>query len=735
MKVRGLSAVLLLLAVAVPVSASRSAEQPRHVLLLHSYEREFAPHGMLASIFQKELSRQSPQPINFFDVSLQPARSSHTPEDGPTVEYLLSTFAGHRLDLIVTIGGPAAQFALRHRERLFPAVPLLLGVDERTLGRARLPARTVAVAAANDGSRVIETALAVLPDTTAVYVVIGNSALEEFWRTEMSREFERFQERVSFHWLNGLAVAHVLKRSAKLPPHSIIFYSIFSLDANGAPQVEERTLKELHDVANAPIFGFHSGQLGSGIVGGPLLAIEELAENTTSAALRLLQGEPAESIRIPTQVPGVPIFDWRELRRWNIAESRLPAGSIVHFRQPTTWQTYKWQITAGLSIALIETGLVVALLTIQVKRRRAEHALRESEERFRLLADGAPVMVWMSAQDKSCTDFNRPWLEFTGRTAEQERGDGWTQGVHADDLGACLDTYGRAFDRREPFRMEYRLRRRDGEYRWILDTGLPRFNARGDFVGYIGSCIDVTDLKLAKEALSNLSHKLMQSQEGERTWVARELHEDLGQRLAGLTMQLHTLSRVSIDDKLRSRVGDLCAQFGELGRDIQAISHRLYSFKLEYLGLAAAVGAMCQEAARQHAVEIDFNHDGVAHDPPREIALGLLQVLQQAIDNAAQHSGTRDISVDLRGCSASGSRCRSADGVQLSVSDHGIGFDPAEAAKGEGLGLIHMRERLTLVNGELLVESRPGAGTTITARVPVPATDGAPGCRLPIDAV
>ncbi len=106
----------------------------------------------------------------------------------------------------------------------------------------------------------------------------------------------------------------------------------------------------------------------------------------------------------------------------------------------------------------------------------------------------------------------------------------------------------------------------------------------------------------------------MQSQEGERTWIARELHEDLGQRLAGLTMQLHSLSRVSIDDSLRTRVGDLCAQFGDLGRDIQAISYRLYSYKLEYLGLAAAVGAMCQEAARQHAVAIDFSHDGVPHD-------------------------------------------------------------------------------------------------------------------------
>ena len=307
--------------------------------------------------------------------------------------------------------------------------------------------------------------------------------------------------------------------------------------------------------------------------------------------------------------------------------------------------------------------------------------------------------------------------------------------MHAADVEHTVQACSQAFDRREHFRIEYRLRRRDGEYRWILDTGLPRFDASGAFVGYIGSCIDVTDLKLAKAALSSLSHKLMQSQEGERTWIARELHEDLGQRLAGLTMQLHSLSQASIDDNLRTRVGDLCAQFGDLGRDIQAISYRLYSYKLEYLGLAAAVGAMCQEAARQHAVAIDFSHDGVPHDLPREVALGLFHVLQQAIDNAVQHSGARDIAVDLRGCPSTGSGGKTADGIQLKVSDDGIGFDPEEAAKGDGLGLIHMRERLTLVNGELLVESRPGAGTTVIARVPMPTTGDALEAGLPLDAV
>jgi PAS domain S-box-containing protein len=725
-----LLSVILLPQAAAPASAGSSRDQPLHVLLLYSYERDFAPHGQMAASFERELNRQSTRAINYFDISLQPARASKNPDDEPTLQYLLSTFAGQRLDLIVSFGGPAAQFAVRHRERLFPSTPLLLAaVDRQPLGAASLPANTAAVAVANDGPLIIETALSLLPNTNAVYVVIGTSALEDFWRNELGRQFQRFRDKVAFRWLNGLSATQLLERAAELPPNSIIFYSIFSIDAKGAPQVEERVLHDLHAAANAPIFGFHSGQLGNGIVGGPLMSLQDLVQTTTNVALLMLERGAADGA-LQTQGPGAPSFDWRELRRWNIPENRLPAGSVVLFRQPTTWQQYRGPIIVGTSVALLETGLVVALLTIQVKRRRAERALRESEERFRLLADGAPVMVWMSGVDKLCTDFNRPWLAFTGRTIEQERGNGWTDGVHVDDLSACLDTYHRAFDRRESFRIEYRLRRHDGEYRWILDTGLPRHDEHGAFLGYIGSCVDVTELKLAKASLSSLSRKLMQTHEDARTWIARELHEDLGQRLAGLTMQLHSLTHASVDDNLRARVGDLCAQFGDLGRDIQAVSYRLYSYRLEYLGVAAAIRAICRDVTLRHPIRIEFVDSEAPETVPRDVGLGLFRVIHEALDNAVRHARARVVVVELSGRGPWARLGMAIQEIQLQVSDDGIGFDP-EAVKTGGLGLIHMRERLSLVGGEFAVNSQVGAGTTVTARIAfVPHTPADPQLSL-----
>ena len=141
---------------------------------------------------------------------------------------------------------------------------------------------------------------------------------------------------------------------------------------------------------------------------------------------------------------------------------------------------------------------------------REDLGWRESEQRFRHVANTAPVMIWMAGTDKLCNYFNEPWLHFTGRALEAELGNGWADGVHPDDLPRCLHTYTDSFDRREPFRMEYRLRRYDGEYRWILDTGVPRFTEERQFTGYIGSCIDVTDRKVAEETVADLERRLLE---------------------------------------------------------------------------------------------------------------------------------------------------------------------------------------------------------------------------------
>jgi PAS domain S-box-containing protein len=341
--------------------------------------------------------------------------------------------------------------------------------------------------------------------------------------------------------------------------------------------------------------------------------------------------------------------------------------------------------------------------------KSSKSVLRESEQRFRLVADTAPVLIWMSGPDKKCTFFNEGWLKFTGRSIDSELGEGWAEGVHAEDLRSCLDTYTKAVDLREGFRMEYRLRRHDGEYRWILDIGVPRFNQDCSFAGYIGSCVDITDRKLAETALANVNHRMIEAQEQERRRIARELHDDVGQRLALLAINLSQLQQHAAPE-IRGRVGELENQASGIATDIRAISHRLHSSKLEFLGLAAAMQSFCNEFGEQQKVEIEFETHDLRDPLPPDISLCLFRVLQEALYNAAKHSGGRHFKVQS---------WRMPNEVHLTVSDFGSGFNKDAAKASRGVGLISMRERVKILNGTLSIESQPKRGTTIHAFLPI----------------
>ena len=389
----------------------------------------------------------------------------------------------------------------------------------------------------------------------------------------------------------------------------------------------------------------------------------------------------------------------------------LSIWGAVHGRGPFTGADPLNNVMSLQLFLFFAVAPFMVLAVLVEERKRTAHALRESEERFRLMADTAPALIWMSGTDKLCTYFNKPWLDFTGRSMDSELGNGWAEGVHAEDLRRCVDTYTQAFDRREEFRMEYRLRRHDGEYRWVLDIGVPRFDQERSFVGYIGTCVDLTERKLAETALANVSRRMIEAQEQERTRIARELHDDIGQRLALLATNLAQLHLGPADlPGVRSRVGELENQISEIATDIQTLSHRLHSSKLEFLGLATAMRSFCKEFGEQKKVEIDFETHDLPSTLSPDISLCFFRVLQEALHNSVKYSGVRHFDVRSWG---------TPNEVHLTVSDFGSGFDIEAAKAGRGLGLISMDERLKILNGTLSIESQLKRGTTIHAFVPL----------------
>ena len=191
-----------------------------------------------------------------------------------------------------------------------------------------------------------------------------------------------------------------------------------------------------------------------------------------------------------------------------------------------------------------------------IERTRAEESLRESEERFRLIANTVPVFIWMSDVRMGCAYVNQTWLDLTGQSFDAALGNGWTDRIHPGDIVQCWDIYTRAFERRELFQIDFRLRRRDDEYRWIVGTGTPRYHGDGSFAGYIGSAIDVTERRLAAEALATIDQRLIDAHEEERSRIARELHDDITQRLAVLTISLDALLRARCRACIRREAAD-----------------------------------------------------------------------------------------------------------------------------------------------------------------------------------
>jgi signal transduction histidine kinase len=282
--------------------------------------------------------------------------------------------------------------------------------------------------------------------------------------------------------------------------------------------------------------------------------------------------------------------------------------------------------------------------------------------------------------------------------------DTWTAFMHPDDVERCREIYRRALEKGESFQMEYRVHEAGGAERWILDTGLPRFSGK-DFDGYIGSAVDITALGRARAELSNLSRHLMQMHERERAAVAKTLHDDVCQRMMVLTLRLHNLQGAADGGE----VADIGEKLASLVGEIAAVSDPIHQ-RLELLGLTTAGRGFCGELSARYGVTIHFEDEDVPRYLPSDIAIALFRVLQEATINAVVHSAAREVWVSVRG---------TASDIRLLIVDLGVGFDTQRADPSGGVGLVAIRERLKLVNGDCVIVSRPGEGTRVECRVPL----------------
>jgi len=375
------------------------------------------------------------------------------------------------------------------------------------------------------------------------------------------------------------------------------------------------------------------------------------------------------------------------------------------------WIAGRWQVFRDASG---EPSKMIGVNIDITERKRAEEALRKSEEWLHLAVQAGRMYAfeWDATTDVivrsgECADILN-WIDDPTRDTGRE----FAARVHPDDREAYTAPEMVLTPGNPTYKTSYRVLRPDGSAIWLEANGHVFFDDQGRLQRIIGMVADVTGRKLAEEALFRLSRRLIEAQELERARIARELHDDLSQRMALLQISLEQVTQDSagFSSKTQQQLHNITKVCSEVSSTLHDLSHQLHPYKLDTLGLVAALGGFCNEFSRQHNLQVQFVHHHVPGQIPNEVTLCLFRIAQEALRNVVKHSGGTEAEVELSG---------HGDRIDLCISDSGVGFSPEHVKAETGLGLISMRERLRLVRGHLSVESEPSHGTRIRVRVPL----------------
>jgi two-component system sensor histidine kinase UhpB len=372
-----------------------------------------------------------------------------------------------------------------------------------------------------------------------------------------------------------------------------------------------------------------------------------------------------------------------------------------------------WEMAAvtGL-IALVNiTGAAV------VWRGRSARAQQEKLEWFYAIANDTPAYLWMADPKMENSFLNAPLAKFLGTFDTQLR-QAWTAAIHPDDAERARTTFRGHMNNHTGYTQEYRMRRYDGEYRWMVSQAVPRFSADGVFLGFAGSMLDMTGRRLAEgrlreanKRLQELSTRLIGAQEEERKRLARELHDDLSQQIAALSLATGNLKRQIPADRAeaRAQADAIHGKLVHLAEGVRRMSHELHPAVLQYSGLEPALRSYCEEFGALTGLEIALEIEGSFEHVAPDAALCLFRVTQEALRNVAKHAKVSKASVALR---------RADRVLQLRVTDGGVGMEAGAARSKVGLGLLNIQERTRLVGGKAEIRSGPGEGTSVIVEVP-----------------
>jgi PAS domain S-box-containing protein len=704
-------------------AACAEATAPTRVLVIHQYSMDMPFRAAFDPAFQKALRSSYSGPLEIYSEALETYRFSGSDHALLMQRYLRDKYQGRRLDVVVAVYDTALRFVRAHHDELFPNVPVV-GLTTRPF-EVNPGESLTGMWTGSSLSQTAHLALHLLPGTRHLFFV--ESALQNLGAVrEVAQSLHDLEPQVAVTYIEDRPVAEMQAALRHAPADSVVLYSRQLIGAPGEPIDQVDGLKQVKAAAALPVYGTSESLVGSGLIGGYVSSVEGNAARVAALALRVAGGTPASTIPVASGVVA-PVFDARELRKQGIDEARLPEGSQLLFREPTFWRAYRRYVWGAAGVFAALALFIGALLVQRQRRRRAEVALRsayadvvQSRQRYTLAtsACGVGVFDWHILTKDLYLDPTFMAILGYDRSAPA-RLEELLEYIHPQDrpattAGALACAEGRS----TVYAQEHRMITSDGRIRW--------FQCRGSVIDgkrLVGTFWDITERKEAEAALreselalrarhaeiQHLAGRLIAAQEVERGRIARDLHDDLSQKLALLTIDIDQLGRQkALPRGVIERVEEISHRASEIATDVHQLSHQLHPTKLEALGLVSAIQSVCRDVSNQHDVVVEFRHEHVPPAIAPDVALCLYRIVQESLRNVVKHSGSPRAMVSVT----------ASDGMLvLQVADQGRGFDVGETDHA-GLGLVSMQERVTFVGGDIVVRSTPGHGTRIGVRVP-----------------
>jgi formate hydrogenlyase transcriptional activator len=520
---------------AAATSSTATGALPPAVLLLFA-QRTTAPAVIeMEEGFRRQIEQSYDGRIDLHVEYLDIPDTADVKYLGRLVDLLREKYEERPIRVVVAVRSEALRFALQFRRQLFPGAPLVFTDTTRAaLEGLALPPDVTGVFLQVGNLGTVSIALDLHPEARRVVIVCGTSSADQSNETLVRRLAEAHSPGIEVVSMRGLVLEEQLRRLSQLPRDSVVIFTGYRTDAQGRSAVPRDVLRLVVRASAVPVYGASETYLGEGIVGGDLIRFRPLAEGAARLAARILRGEDASSIPPIDQLSSQPMFDWRELRRWGIPESRLPKGSVVLFREPNLWSEHWRAILLTFALLVGQTLLIVSLLLSRRRRRAAEAGLRDAEQRYRTVADFTHDWEYWGRPDESFAYVSPSCLRTTGYTAEDfyARPTLLTDIIAPEDRARWTEhsALARSAAHAAPA-LEIRIVRADGEVRWIDHVCVPVTDQDGRFLGRRGSNRDITDRKRSEEALRQALAeigRLRERLEADNTYLREQVEPEPG---------------------------------------------------------------------------------------------------------------------------------------------------------------------------------------------------------------